>query len=119
MPTIELTNDTIESLDFDFEQACEHSMHATHADEPAFYLIHAECPDCGRSTDYFICLDVVAKGRHRRQVQHYRTTLPAPQNLDDPQRGSLVTNKSKNIGTKFESQVVNYLKANGSRESKA
>jgi len=56
MPTIELINDTIESLDFDFEQPCEHSAHAiNHEDGPAKYLIHAECPDCATVRDYFIC----------------------------------------------------------------
>ena len=56
MPTIELINDTIESLDFEHEQPCENSQHQTHhADEPAKYLIHAGCPDCGNAVDYFIC----------------------------------------------------------------
>jgi hypothetical protein len=32
--------------------------------------------------------------------------------------GGVVTNKSKNIGTKFETQVVNYLRANGFEKAK-
>lgn len=49
---------TIEHLDFEHQQPCEHGQHATHhADEPAMFLVEDSATECGRPAGrYFLCL---------------------------------------------------------------
>lgn len=52
---------SIEHLDFEFEQPCEHSLHAGwHADEPAMFevAVKANCGACAGECGYryFLCL---------------------------------------------------------------
>ena len=54
----DLVTSILADLEFDVTIPCEHTQHQTvHADEPAAWLVHVRCTECGDGSSYLLCED--------------------------------------------------------------
>lgn len=63
MTALDTDVELIESLDFKFDQPCEHSQHTEAHDstEHAAYFISVKCPhECGVAASYYVCASGLA-----------------------------------------------------------